>query len=197
MRTGPCSAPRAQRTGDRLAALLVDAGDTVAAAREVRSPPGPVFTGGARLHYAARAMDDALLHRLRSACGPLFAGQRLLAAYAYGSRVAGRPLPGSDLDVGYYLLGHRHGETLAPRDELRLASLLSDTVGVEVDLRNLAEAPLELRGRVLEEGIRIFSGDDVERVGLERDLLSRYHDYKEEFRRMHEIRLRRTAEKGL
>ncbi len=52
-------------------------------------------------------------------------------------------------------------------------------------------------GIVVEEGVRIFSGNDAERVGLERDLLARYHDYKETFRRMHETRLRRTAERGL
>ncbi len=142
-------------------------------------------------------MDHTLLDRLRSACGRLLAGQRLLAAYAYGSRVAGRPLPGSDLDVGYYTLGYRQGEVLPPSDEMRTASSLTDAVGVEVDLRNLADAPLELRGRVLEEGVRIFSANDAERVALERDLLARYHDYKEEFRQMHEIRLRRIAERGL
>ena len=142
-------------------------------------------------------MDTVLLDRLSTAAGPHFARLGVLAAYAYGSRVAGRPLPGSDLDVGYYTFGYRRREGLLAREEMRIASLLSDAIGAEVDLRNLADAPLELRGRVLEEGLRIFSGDDVERVDLERDLLGRYHDYKEEFRRMHEIRLRRTAEGGL
>lgn len=45
-------------------------------------------------------------------------------------------------------------------------------------------------------GVRIYSGDDSERVDLERNLLARYHDYKETFRRMHELRLERTAEGG-
>jgi hypothetical protein len=49
---------------------------------------------------------------------------------------------------------------------------------------------------VLEEGVRVYSGDDVERVGLERDTLSRYHDYKDVFLLMHEIRLRQTAGRG-
>src|SRR5262245_39585765 len=74
---------------------------------------------------------------------------------------------------GYYLAGHRSGArlSLSLREEQALATELSDVVGHDVDLRNLGDAPLELRGRVLEEGVRIFSGDDVERVGLERDLL--------------------------
>ena len=142
-------------------------------------------------------MDSALLARLRVAAQRLFATRGVLAAYAYGSRVAGRPRPGSDLDVGYYLIGFRSGQRLPLREELSLAAEVSDAVGAEVDLRDLADAPLELRGRVLEEGIRIYSGDDVVRVALERDLLGRYHDYKEVFRDLHELRLRQLATRGL
>lgn len=121
----------------------------------------------------------------------------MLVAYAFGSRVAGTPRPDSDLDVGYYLDGYRHGDRLSIGEEMRLASRLSTAVGLDVDLRNLAEAPLELRGRVLEEGVRIYSGDAAARVALERDLLARYHEYKDTFRRMHAIRLRAVAERGL
>lgn len=142
-------------------------------------------------------MDTALLERLRSAAARLFRDGPLLAAYAHGSRVSGRPRPGSDLDVGYYLKGYRSREVLALREELRLAAALAEAVGIEVDLRDLAGAPLELRGRVLEEGARIYSGDDVARVGLERELLGRYHDYKDLFRRMHDERLRALAARGI
>ena len=93
--------------------------------------------------------------------------------------------------------GYQAGQLLPLREELRLASALSDAVGLEVDLRNLANASLELRGRVLEEGVRIYSGDDVARVELERDLLGRYHDYKDVFQRMHEVRLRALASRGI
>jgi predicted nucleotidyltransferase len=142
-------------------------------------------------------MDPALLQKLTAVVQQPFREHGVLAAYAHGSRVSGRPLPDSDLDVGYYLMGFREGQALTFQQEALLGSELSEALGVEVDLRNLADAPLELRGRVLEEGVRIFSGDDVRRVGLERDLLGRYHDYKEEFMRMHELRLRLTGEQGL
>ncbi len=142
-------------------------------------------------------MDLTFVKRLRSAAERLFRGDRLLAAYAYGSRISGRPRPDSDVDVGYYMKGYRAGEFLSLREELRLASALSDAVGLEVDLRNLADAPLELRGRVLEEGVRVYSGDEVARVELERDLLGRYHDYKDVFRHMHDVRLRALAARGI
>lgn len=142
-------------------------------------------------------MDPALLASLRSAARRLFPGRGVLAAYAYGSRVSGRPRPGSDLDIGYYLIGFPSGRRLTLREELILEAELSGAVDADIDLRDLADAPLELRGRVLEEGIRIYSGDDVDRVALERDLLARYHDYKDVFREMHELRLRQLAARGI
>lgn len=142
-------------------------------------------------------METALLERLRAAAAAVFPGSPVLAAYVYGSRVSGRPRPGSDVDIGYYLGGYRRGRLLSLGEESRLASALVDAVGIDVDLRNLAEAPLELRGRVLEEGIRIYSGDDPERVALERYVLAHYHDYKETFRTMHNTRLRQLARRGL
>jgi predicted nucleotidyltransferase len=141
-------------------------------------------------------MDDAVLEKVRRGAQRAFAGGPILVAYAFGSRVSGRPTPGSDLDVGYYLCGYRRGKALPLSEEMRLAAELSAVVGREVDLRNLADAPLEFRGRVLEEEVRISSAKDAERVALERELLGRYHDYKEEFLRMHALRLRRVAARG-
>ena len=142
-------------------------------------------------------MDDELLKKLQTVAARVFKGRGMLAAYAFGSRVSGRPLEDSDLDVGYYLEGYRRGELLPIREEMVLAADMSDEVGFQVDLRNLAGAPLELRGRVLEEGIRIYSGNDSNRVDLECEILARYHDYKDVFRQMHEIRLKETAKRGL
>jgi predicted nucleotidyltransferase len=142
-------------------------------------------------------METTLLERLCAAAAVVFRGTSILAAYAYGSRVSGRPRPESDVDIGYYLQGYQRGQLLSLGEESRLASALVDVVGIPVDLRNLAEAPLELRGRVLEEGVRIYSGDDPERVALERYVLAHYHDYKETFRAMHENRLRNLARRGL
>jgi len=132
-------------------------------------------------------MEPALIGALRRAAAAHFTGCGVLAAYAYGSRVAGNPRPDSDLDVGYYPLPGSPGLPL--REEMLLAAKLTEALGVGVDLRNLAEAPLELRGAVLEDGVRIFSSNEELRVDLEAGLLSRYHDYKDVFRRMHEEHL--------
>lgn len=142
-------------------------------------------------------MDPKLRRCLEAVVGTAFSGRGFLVAYAFGSRVSGRPRRDSDLDVGYYLLGYREGEKLPLREELLLAADLSEAVGVEVDLRDLADAPLELRGRALEEGVRIYSGDEAARVALEVSVLSRYHDAKEGLQRTHDLRLAKTAATGL
>ncbi len=146
--------------------------------------------------YAALVDRDVLVERVREAAARILSGRGLLAAYAFGSRIAGSPRADSDLDIGYYLTGRPGNATLPLRDEIALASALSDEVGVDVDLRELSGAPLELRGRVLEEGVRVYCGDAVARVALERDILGRYHDYKAEFLLMHDLRLRTLAERG-
>jgi len=142
-------------------------------------------------------LEPAVLARLIDATARLFSDRGVLVAYAFGSRVAGCPRPESDLDVGYYLNGHREGNRLPVAEEMLLAGRLSGEVGLEIDLRDLADASLEFRGRVLEEGIRIYEGHPAARVALERELLARYHDYKPVFRWMHERRLRALAERGL
>ena len=49
-------------------------------------------------------MDTALLERLRAATAVVFSGTPILAAYAHGSRVSGRPRPGSDLDIANHII---------------------------------------------------------------------------------------------
>ncbi len=143
--------------------------------------------------FVEQPLSDETLAAVRA----VFDRTDVFLAYAYGSRLSGNPRPQSDLDIGYYLNDFRRHPPLSIQDELALAGSLSDRLGVEVDLRNLGEAPLEWRGRVLEDGVRIYCCDEVQRVNLERDLLAQYLDQKDSFRRMHELRLRAFAESGL
>src|SRR5262252_5003056 len=83
----------------------------------------------------ARMLDVSFIERLRAAAHRVFSGGPVLAAYAYGSRVSGRPRPDSDLDVGYYLREGEPDPVLPIRAELRLGLALSDAIGFDVDLR--------------------------------------------------------------
>ena len=138
-------------------------------------------------------MDAEILDKVTEATSEVFVGTEIFLAYVYGSRVAETARSESDLDVGYYLEGYKTGRHMPIDQELILEAKLSEIIDIAVDLRNLGSAPLEVRGRVLEDGIRIFDRDEVERVNLERNLLASYHDYKPHYERMHLERLRNLA----
>lgn len=119
---------------------------------------------------------DETIDSLKGAAAEILHDRGILAAYVFGSRAKGTARPDSDVDVGYYMLpGH---QPLSGREELELAARLGDRISHEVDFRGLDRAPLDVRGRIAEESIRIYSRDEPARVRLEADLLSRYHDYK-------------------
>jgi predicted nucleotidyltransferase len=135
-------------------------------------------------------METTTLSRIAEG---VFRTTDVVLAYAHGSRICGNPRPNSDLDIAYCLLDAFHVPAMSLRDEILLAARLSERVGIDVDLRGFVSMPLELRGRILEHGRRIYCADEVFRVNLERDTLSWYHDYKSIFRKMHETRIRNLA----
>ena len=134
-------------------------------------------------------MDKQTLDRIGRAAAEAFEDTPIFLAYAYGSRVYGTPDRDSDLDVGYYLSPSYDRRDLPMLDQMLLEDGLSNAIGVSVDLRNLAEAPLELRGRALVEGVRVYCCMERQRVALETSLLARYHDYKPTLDAMHGERL--------
>lgn len=134
-------------------------------------------------------MDSTVLNKLRNAAEEVFAGTSIFLAYAHGSRVHGSPRATSDLDIGYYIEKSSPRADLPLHEELALEGELTALMGCEVDLRHLGAAPLEARGRVLEQGIRIYCSNESARVALETALLARYHDYKPAFAAMHTERL--------
>lgn len=142
---------------------------------------------------ALQSIADALVTAASTAAAAAFAGTPVFLAYAFGSRVWGSARPSSDLDIGYYVRVGPGTVGVTTREEMLLAGALSESLGCEVDLRNLAYAPLALRGRVLEEGRRIYCTDEVARVNLERDLLGCYHDAKPELEAMRRLRFAALA----
>lgn len=122
-----------------------------------------------------------------------FTGAGVTVAYLFGSRATGRATQRSDADVA--VLCER---PLGLRARGHLANALADALGVtEVDLVVLEEAPLELRGRVVQEGRLIYSSDEPRRVAFEVRTRSEYFDflpYLEELTRRY---LRKVADRGL
>lgn len=117
----------------------------------------------------------------------------VVVAYLFGSRATGRQHEASDADIG--LLVDRH---LGLLERERLSDRLAQALGVsDVDVVVLEEAPLELRGRVVQEGRLMFSADEPRRVSFEARTRSEYFDFLPTLDILSRAYLRRVAEKGL
>jgi predicted nucleotidyltransferase len=115
---------------------------------------------------------------LKAAARAAFADRdEVVCAYAFGSRISGRPLPGSDLDVA--LVVRPEAEQADPLIAELLAGRLVDALepGIDVDARTVASLPLALRGRIVTEGVLIYEGDAVGRVRFETDVRRLYFDF--------------------
>lgn len=107
-------------------------------------------------------------------------------AYLHGSRARGTEHPGSDADVAVLLREGAPPLPLLRREDLA-ARLAPDFDGADVDLTVLDGAPLEVRARVVREGVVVFRGDEPRRVAFEVDTQSRWFDVEP----MHTLQTRR------
>lgn len=102
----------------------------------------------------------------------------IAAAYAFGSRVTGRPRPSSDLDLVFVL-----AEDVDVSDDLllpeRLAARIATTLrtSIEIDGHLAAHLPLNVRGRVVTEGVLIYEADPERRVDFETGTRRLYFDF--------------------
>lgn len=123
-------------------------------------------------------MEEISVARLRHAAKEVldrFEG--VAAAYAHGSRVRGRPLPLSDLDLVVVL--SKEGETDDPLRAERISSLLASELrtSVEIDAHLAEDLPLPVLGRVVTRGVLIYERDPVRRVDFETSTRRLYFDF--------------------
>ena len=120
--------------------------------------------------------------RIRTALGPF---PEVQVAYLFGSQATGKARADSDVDVA---VSFAQGVDGARRGELTLDLLaaLSKELGERVDLLDLGRASSAVGFRVIRDGRRVMSRDEVHRVRLEASIARRYDDerpYRELFRR--------------
>jgi len=132
--------------------------------------------------------DPELRQRLR--------GAGVAVVWLFGSRARGEERPDSDADVAVLL---RPGvERPSLRVQGTLAGALARALGVEsVDFVVLDGAPLDLRGRVVEEGRLLWSDDEPLRVRYTVETLSRYLDVRSTIREQDLAFLAAVARRGL
>jgi predicted nucleotidyltransferase len=133
-------------------------------------------------------LSDPLVERLGEA--------GVAAVYLIGSRATETHTPASDADVAV-LMAHG-GRRLTLTERSGLANAFADALGApDADLVVLDEAPLELRGRVVQEGRLLYRGDEPRRVRFEVDTLSRWLDVEPTVREQDRAYLARVAREGL
>lgn len=117
----------------------------------------------------------------------------MVFAYLFGSRATGTAHSDSDADIAI-MIDRRIG--LLERE--RLALDLAEALGSpEADVVVLAEADLELRGKIIQEGRVIFSSDDARRVAFEVETRTDYFDFLPHLQMQTAGFLHRIAERGL
>jgi hypothetical protein len=97
-------------------------------------------------------------------------------AYLFGSHARGDVRHDSDVDVGVLLADESEPRLGGPRDDL--ARALERSLGVPVDVIDLARAPADLVHRVLRDGDLILDRDPVRRVRFEVKRRAEYLDLK-------------------
>lgn len=129
-------------------------------------------------------MQEFSLEQVREAVRRVLEEEpRVAAAYAYGSRVRGRPLPFSDVDLALVTRegGAPDDPLFAERLSARIATRLG--TGVEVDAHLAEGLPLPVRGRVVTEGVLLYERDPVRRVRFETSTRRLYFDFLPYLRR--------------
>jgi predicted nucleotidyltransferase len=121
---------------------------------------------------------QAILARVQEALPAVLARYPVVVAYVYGSVARGTVLPTSDVDIALVLT-----ESLPPYERLQLELTIEGEVeeaaGIyPIDVRVINDAPLLVKGRILQEGIRVYEGDRQKRIAFEVLTRHQYWDFE-------------------
>lgn len=140
--------------------------------------------------------DNPIYQQLLSA-RQVFAPYPVDIAYFHGSAALGQSTPLSDIDLAVVV----KAEVPANRYldiELDLALALEKSTHLKnIDLRIINQAPLEVKGKILENGRLLFSRDEAKRVDFETSTRNRYFDFLPIANYMHHQFFKHTSREGL
>jgi predicted nucleotidyltransferase len=140
---------------------------------------------------------DRLLAHLQKIVPPILARYPVDAAYVYGSVAQGTVLPSSDVDIGLLL-----SASLSPYEQLKLDLAIQGDIEAEgnlpvVDVRTINQAPLMVRGRIVQQGILLYEKDRMARIAFEVATRKRYFDFAPVAHRLRDAFLKHVREEGL
>ena len=120
-------------------------------------------------------MDD-VLNRLRAAAPDVLATEPVRVAYLFGSHARGEASALSDVDVALLAPDTVPDERLNLR--LRVIGRLATAARIpDLDVIVLDESPLTLAGRVIKDGIVIYSVDEPMRAAYESRTFREFVDF--------------------
>jgi len=156
-----------------------------------------------------------MVARLREILPQALATHPITAAYVFGSVARGTATPMSDVDIALVTepitqssydqpkleLGIQAGIEDAARAVARPAGTEADAGAPielpEIDVRIINNAPLTVRGRILQEGLLVYEGDHQARVGYAVATRKRYFDFAPVAKRLQEALLDHVYREGI
>ena len=125
-----------------------------------------------------------LISHLQACTPTVLANYPLILAYLYGSVAQGKLLPKSDIDIAILFT-----EAMRPYErlqlELAIQADLEDTCTLKnVDVRSINQAPIMVRGPIVQEGVLLYSRDEQRRIAYEVLTRKLYFDYRPTAERM-------------
>jgi len=119
------------------------------------------------------------------------------AAYVFGSVARGVPTPLSDVDIALLLTN-----SLPAYERLKLELRVQGAIESEarlgsVDVRSLNDAPLLVRGRILQHGVLVYERNRSSRIAFEVSTRKQYFDFAPIASRLQDAFLEHIHRKGI
>ena len=138
-----------------------------------------------------------ILDRLREVVPSVLSQYPVDVAYVYGSVARGTVTPFSDVDLALVV-----SKELPPYErmmlEFEIEAAIEDASGTKgLDVRAINAAPLMVRGKVVQEGIRLYERDRARRVAFEVQTTKRYFDFAPVALRLQTAFLDKVRREGL
>ena len=116
-------------------------------------------------------------YKIKEIASEIFSGTQVLFAYLYGSYAVDLDHPFSDLDIGIYVEEAMSDKYLEL--ELSLSLIIDKKLWniVESEVRIINLLPLIIKGKIITEGILIYSRDEIRRIEFEIQTLKAYFDF--------------------
>jgi hypothetical protein len=126
-------------------------------------------------------MDSTqIIDQLKGCVPALLTDRPVLLAYAYGSQAVGVATPKSDVDIAL-LLQPDADLTTYERIQLECDIELEIEAHCDVtlpDVRSINHAPLRIQGKIVTQGVLLYSADEDARVAYELRIRKRYFDFQ-------------------